>query len=169
MQARAWIYLGLHPSRRALCALLRMRERSGDGKERPLRQQHPDTKKKKDQLTLAQCGISALGPVPTIPGGWGLRNPKPKEPDQRSIFFSQVRAAGDWPNWGGIVIPSNDPVTSATVEISSCARLLIAHDFPRRTARSLGGATLRGQVTCAGISASGWHWTIRRVGSALIR
>lgn len=49
---------------------------------------------KKDQLTLAQCGISALGPAPTIPGGWGLRNPKPKEPDQRSVFFSQVREAG---------------------------------------------------------------------------
>ena len=67
---------------------------------------------KKDQLSLVPCAIAALGPVPTIPGGWGLRNPKPKEPDQRSIFFSQARAAGDWPNWGGIVILANDPVTS---------------------------------------------------------
>jgi hypothetical protein len=74
------------------------------------------TQKKKDQLTLAQCGISALGPVPTIPGGWGLRNPKPKEPDQRSIFFSQAREAGGWPKWGGIVILANDPVTRATRE-----------------------------------------------------
>lgn len=71
-------------------------------------------KKKKDQLALAQCGISALGPAPTIPGGWGLRNPKPKEPDQRSVFFSQVREAGDWPKWGGIVILANDPVTNLT-------------------------------------------------------
>ena len=76
-------------------------------------------KKKKDQLALAQCVEFCVGPALTIPGGWGLRNPKPKEPDQRSIFFSQARAAGDWPNWGGIVIPSNDPVTSGTMEFRS--------------------------------------------------
>ena len=57
---------------------------------RPGNDEERIAKNKKDQLALAQCVISALGPVPTIPGGWGLRNPKPKEPDQRSIFLSQL-------------------------------------------------------------------------------
>ena len=53
----------------------------------------------------------ALGPVPAIPGGWGLRNPKPRGPSQRSAFFSQFRTAGGWQKWGGIMIPANVPVT----------------------------------------------------------
>ena len=71
-------------------------------------------KTKKDQLALALACypvVPALGPAPAIPGGWGLRNPKPKGPSQRSIFFSQFRAAGGWRKWGGIMIPANDPVT----------------------------------------------------------
>jgi len=55
--------------------------------------------------------LAALGPIPTIPGGWGLRNPKPKGPGQRSAFFSQFRRAGEGRKWGGIMIPANDTVT----------------------------------------------------------
>ena len=87
---------------------------------------------KKDQLSLVPCAIAALGPVPTIPGGWGLRNPKPKEPDQRSILFSQSRRAGGWQKWGGIMILANDPVTAGTRwirRIQSCPRCLIGHDL----------------------------------------
>lgn len=44
-------------------------------------------KNKKGQLALALSVIfrsCVIGPVPTAPGGWGLRNPEPKEPGQRS-------------------------------------------------------------------------------------
>lgn len=54
---------------------------------------------------------TATGPAPTTPGGWGLRNPEPKEPGQRSAFFSQGSRAGDGRKWGGIMICANDPVT----------------------------------------------------------
>jgi hypothetical protein len=65
-------------------------------------------KNKKGQLALA-LDFAALGPVPTIPGGWGLRNPKPKEPGQRSAFFSQSSAARGWRKKGCIVIPLTIP------------------------------------------------------------
>ena len=103
---------GLAIARPVRGALLRMRGELGVGRNAP-------NKKKKDQLPLAQYGIPALGPAPTIPGGWGLRNPKPKEPDQRSVLFSQARAAGDWPKRGGIVILANVPVTRGTREFLS--------------------------------------------------
>jgi hypothetical protein len=48
------------------------------------------SQKKKDQLALALNAhrlFSAIGPILTIPGGWGLRNPKPKGPGQRSDFL----------------------------------------------------------------------------------
>ena len=95
--------------------------------------------KKKGQLALA-LDVAALGPVPTIPGGWGLRNPKPKEPDQSSIFLSQLRAAGGWQKWGGIMILANDPVTRAT-RSSSLSSALIDRDlfgsgFARRKHRA---------------------------------
>jgi hypothetical protein len=63
-------------------------------------------KKKKDQLALAldNTDFPAIGPIPTIPGGWGLRNPKPKGPGQRSNFLSQPRRASGWRKWGGIMI-----------------------------------------------------------------
>ena len=60
-------------------------------------------KKKKDQLSLAQSrdfNSPATGPIPTAPGGWGLRNPEPKGPGQRSDFFSQFSGAVGWQKWG---------------------------------------------------------------------
>ncbi len=64
--------------------------------------------KKKDQLSLAQkVGINfglRTGPVPTTPGGWGLRNPEPKGPGQRSDCLSQTRTAPAGRKWGIIVI-----------------------------------------------------------------
>jgi hypothetical protein len=67
-------------------------------------------KRKRANLAAAP-DFAALGPIPTIPGGWGLRNPKPKGPGQRSAFFSQFRRAGEGRKWGGIMIPANDTVT----------------------------------------------------------
>jgi hypothetical protein len=54
------------------------------------------SKKKKDQLALAQYGdnYSAIGPIPTIPGGWGLRNPESKGPSQRSVFLVAFQQGG---------------------------------------------------------------------------
>jgi len=74
--------------------------------------QHTIPKKKKDQLSLAQCGdrlICGTGPIPTAPGGWGLRNPEPKGPGQRRIIFSQRRTAVAGQKWGGIMIPLTFP------------------------------------------------------------
>ena len=51
---------------------------------------HPQ--KKKDQLALAQVVISLrTGPIPTAPGGWGLRNPEPKGPGQRSGYLFAIQ------------------------------------------------------------------------------
>ena len=43
-------------------------------------------------------GLTLLrtGPIPTAPGGWGLRNPEPKGPGQRRIVLSQPSRAGGW-------------------------------------------------------------------------
>jgi hypothetical protein len=56
-------------------------------------------------------GINYLrtGPILTTPGGWGLRNPEPKGPGQRRLFFSQCRTAGAGRKWGGIMIPLTIP------------------------------------------------------------
>jgi len=43
-------------------------------------------------------------PIPTAPGGWGLRNPEPKGPGQRRIIFSQGSGAGDGQKWGSNMI-----------------------------------------------------------------
>src|SRR5215468_4653246 len=51
------------------------------------------------------------GPILTTPGGWGLRNPEPKGPGQRTRIFSQCRAAGARRKSGETMIPANDPVT----------------------------------------------------------
>jgi hypothetical protein len=58
-------------------------------------------------------GLAPLrtGPIPTAPGGWGLRNPEPKGPGQRRIFFLQGSGAVDGRKWGSNMISSNDPVT----------------------------------------------------------
>lgn len=69
-------------------------------------------KNKKDQLSLAQCwDLTPLrtGPIPTAPGGWGLRNPEPKGPGQRRIIFSQGSGAGDGRKWGSNMIPLTFP------------------------------------------------------------
>src|SRR5438874_2227103 len=65
---------------------------------------------KKDQLALALL-VVRTDPIPTTPGGWGLRNPEPKGPGQRTQVFSQRRAAVAWRKSGDTMIPANDPVT----------------------------------------------------------
>jgi len=67
----------------------------------------PAPQKKKDQLALAQYGVNYLrtGPIPTTPGGWGLRNPEPKGPGQRRTVLSQFSRAVGRRKWGGIMIP----------------------------------------------------------------
>ena len=69
-------------------------------------------KKKKDQLALAQfSGLLPLrtDPIPTAPGGWGLRNPEPKGPGQRRIVLSQGSGAGGWRKWGSNMIALTFP------------------------------------------------------------
>src|SRR2546423_12364481 len=51
-----------------------------------------------DQET--SCGT---GPILTTPGGWGLRNPEPKGPGQRTTYFSQFSAAVGGRKFGGIM------------------------------------------------------------------
>ena len=78
---------------------------------RPKRSGHAP-KKEKDQLSLAQSrGVKppAIDPIPTAPGGWGLRNPEPKGPGQRRITFSQASGAGAWRKWGSNKIPLTIP------------------------------------------------------------
>src|SRR3954468_16843528 len=65
---------------------------------------------KKDQLALALL-VVRTDPILTAPGGWGLRNPEPKGPGQRTQVFSQCRAAVAWRKSGDTMIPANDPVT----------------------------------------------------------
>jgi hypothetical protein len=71
----------------------------------------PHPKKKKDQLSLAQYrdNLAATDPILTAPGGWGLRNPEPKGPGQRKVFFSQFSRAVAGRKWGGIMIPLTIP------------------------------------------------------------
>lgn len=72
---------------------------------------HPYPNKKKDQLSLAQYrdNLAATDPILTAPGGWGLRNPEPKGPGQRKVFFSQFSRAAAGRKWGGIMIPLTIP------------------------------------------------------------
>src|SRR3954447_20235407 len=72
------------------------------------KQNRPQTKK--DQLALALL-VVRTDPILTAPGGWGLRNPEPKGPGQRTQVFSQCRAAVAWRKSGDTMIPANDPVT----------------------------------------------------------
>src|SRR6202158_4526748 len=78
-------------------------------------QSHASTpQKKKDQLSLAQYGDKLFlrtGPIPTTPGGWGLRNPEPKGPGQLAILYSQSSRAAAGRKVGSIMISANDPVT----------------------------------------------------------
>src|SRR5258708_30281426 len=55
--------------------------------------------------------ILRTGPIPTAPGGWGLRNPGPKGPGQRSDCLSQSRRAVAGRKLGRIMISANDLVT----------------------------------------------------------
>src|SRR5260370_39687083 len=71
-------------------------------------------KRKRTNFRWPSMGINYLrtGPIPTTPGGWGLRNPEPKGPGQRRILFSQSRRAVAGRKLGGIMISANDPVTA---------------------------------------------------------
>jgi hypothetical protein len=58
---------------------------------------------KKDQLSLAQSvGINSLrtGPIPTTPGGWGLRNPELKGPGHSQYLLVAVHKGGRWAEIG---------------------------------------------------------------------
>ena len=63
-------------------------------------------KRKRTNSRWPSIGVSFLrtGPILTTPGGWGLRNPVPKGPGQRSIPLSQSRRAVDGRKWGSIMI-----------------------------------------------------------------
>src|SRR5271156_3503533 len=52
---------------------------------------------------------SASDPIPTTPGGWGLRNPASKGPGQRRNYFSQASRARGGQKWGRIMIPLTMP------------------------------------------------------------
>jgi hypothetical protein len=71
-------------------------------------------KKKKDQLALAQDGDKLFlrtGPIPTTPGGWGLRNPGLKGPGQRSDSLVAIQKGGRWAEIGPYYDFPNDLVT----------------------------------------------------------
>src|SRR4051795_10261451 len=85
-----------------------MRKRSVEAETSRHKQNRPQTKK--DQLALALL-VVRTDPILTAPGGWGLRNPEPKGPGQRTQVFSQCRAAVAWRKSGDTMIPANDPVT----------------------------------------------------------
>jgi len=74
-----------------------------EGKERDAEKQKGPT------LVGPVWRLPASGPIPTIPGGWGLRNPEPKGPGQRSISLSLDRTAHAGRKWGGIMIPLTIP------------------------------------------------------------
>jgi hypothetical protein len=72
-------------------------------------------KKKKDQLSLAQWwGLTPLrtGPIPKAPGGWGLRNPEPKGPGQRSALLFARPHGVPLAEVGRYCDSANDPVTT---------------------------------------------------------
>src|SRR3954467_8777387 len=85
-----------------------MRKKSVEAETSRHKQNRPQTKK--DQLALALL-VVRTDPILTAPGGWGLRNPEPKGPGQRTQVFSQCRAAVAWRKSGDTMIPANDPVT----------------------------------------------------------
>ena len=74
------------------------------------------TQTKKDQLALALL-VVRTDPILTAPGGWGLRNPEPLGPGQRTQVFSQCRAAVARRKRGDTMIPANDPVTVCRWEV----------------------------------------------------
>jgi hypothetical protein len=106
------MHLGFDPSRRRASAAPQDEGRVSFcrcvGKARRARNIPAQTKK--DQLALALL-VVRTDPILTTPGGWGLRNPEPKGPGQRTQVFSQRRAAVAWRKSGDTMIPSNDPVT----------------------------------------------------------
>ena len=70
-------------------------------------------KKKGPTLVGPVWGFSPLrtGPIPTAPGGWGLRNPEPKGPGQRSDCFFARQRGGRLAEVGQYYDFANDPVT----------------------------------------------------------
>jgi hypothetical protein len=73
----------------------------------------PESKKKKDQLSLAQYGdkLSANRPDPDDPGGLGAEESGAERtgPTQDSLFATQK--GGRWAEVGQYYDSSNDPVT----------------------------------------------------------
>jgi hypothetical protein len=62
------------------------------------------------------------GPIPTTPGGWGLRNPGPKGPGQRSaLLFASPHGVG-LAEVGRYCDPANDPVTWLRRRRRTCRR-----------------------------------------------
>src|ERR1700757_693277 len=92
MKARLRLpHLGLYPSRRLLRRLLRMR---GEIVVRGQGVSAETSRHNKKGPTRVGPAFMRTGPILTTPGGWGLRNPEPKGPGQRTRIFSQCRAAG---------------------------------------------------------------------------
>jgi len=40
--------------------------------------------------------LTAQGPIPTTTGGWGLRNPRPEEPDPTQYLFIASHKGVGW-------------------------------------------------------------------------
>jgi hypothetical protein len=80
---------------------------------RDARPKHPP-KEKGPTFVGPVWGLTPLrtGPIPKAPGGWGLRNPEPKGPGQRSaLLFAKPHGVG-LAEVGHHCDPANDPVTT---------------------------------------------------------
>jgi hypothetical protein len=121
--------LGLHPSR---CLLYASSQDEGMDCVRG-REASSETYRRKQKRTNLRWPPLAVrtGPIPTAPGGWGLRNPEPKGPGQRTRIFSQCRAAVARRKRGDTMIPANDPVTVCRQRVPS-SRVLVSRRFGRR-------------------------------------
>src|SRR4051794_7428034 len=72
-----------------------------------------------------------LDPILAAPGGWGLRNPEPKGPGQRTQDFSQCGAAGARRKRGDTMFPANDSVTCRQGHAPRLQRHWFSPDFCR--------------------------------------
>src|SRR3954470_14934499 len=75
-------------------------------------QQHPQKEKGPTHVGPVM-GLTPLrtGPIPKAPGGWGLRNPEPKGPGQRSDRFLAIPRGVRLAEVGHHCDSANDPVT----------------------------------------------------------
>lgn len=82
--------------------------------------------KKRGQLALAQIdnGIKGaakkLDPIPSAPGGWGLRKPVPKGPGQRSASLFASQSGGGRAEFGRYYDLSNNGVMPNGGVIRAC-------------------------------------------------